>query len=198
MPSERLPPSALKSSRRLGDQQHGARDGRQVPGLGALVVVLDQLDDLLPDDGALVGLGAPRDALLEQLPVDGGLALLALGVRSPGVDDAGVVGEHLEAHELLDVGAGEDAPGRSRRRTVAHASREQESSLTSRSGGRCVTRRRRLRSRVLRSRWHSPAGAPPPALRRAAPPRPPWPLPAPRSSCCGLRRGRTCAVPTEI
>src|SRR5438128_186977 len=79
------------------DQQDGARDGGQVPGLGALRVVSDQLGDLLLDDRALVGFGARRDALLEQLPVHArGLLLLALRTRRRV--RAAVVGEHLEAH----------------------------------------------------------------------------------------------------
>src|SRR5438093_7676874 len=89
------------------DQQDGARDGGQVPGLGALRVVVDQLGDLLLDDRALVGFGARRRALLEQLPVDA-RGLLRLALRPRRRVRADVVGEHLEAHQPVDVTRAQD------------------------------------------------------------------------------------------
>ena len=65
----------------VGDQQDGTRDRRQVPGLGTLPVVLDQIRDLLADDGPLVRLRAGGDPPFEELPVDAGCSPLALGGR---------------------------------------------------------------------------------------------------------------------
>ena len=85
-------------------EQHRPRDGGQVPDLGALVVVVDQLADLLPDHGALVGLGAGGDALLEQLPVHARRLRLALAVPRPrSVRGVALVGQDLEADQAVDV-----------------------------------------------------------------------------------------------
>ena len=46
-----------------------ARNRRQIARLAALLVVLHELVDLAPDDLALIGLLARRDAPLEQIPV---------------------------------------------------------------------------------------------------------------------------------
>ena len=52
----------------IAHQQHGARDRRQVPRLGALQVVVHQLGDLPLDHRPLVGLGAVGDLAARARP----------------------------------------------------------------------------------------------------------------------------------
>ena len=80
---------------------HGTRDGRQVPSLATLLVVLHEFVDLSPDDLALVCLLARPYAPLQQVPVHFGrdLLLAAPNRRLTGLP----VVQHLEAHELVDV-----------------------------------------------------------------------------------------------
>src|SRR5881397_3536748 len=90
----------------IRDQEDRAGDGGQSPGLRTLRVVVDELGDLLADDRPLVGLGTRRNALLEQLPVDA-RGLLRPVLRGCWVD-GGVVREHLEAHQAVDVTRAQD------------------------------------------------------------------------------------------
>src|SRR5450830_1792733 len=46
------------------------RDGREIPRLAALLVILDELVDLPADDRPLIGLVARSDAALQEVPVD--------------------------------------------------------------------------------------------------------------------------------
>ena len=78
----------------------GAGNRRQVAGLTALLVVLHEFVDLSPDDLALVGLLARRDAPLEQVPVH--LRRRLLLAAPNGLPGLAVV-QHLEANQLVDV-----------------------------------------------------------------------------------------------
>ena len=59
----------LEPERFIAGNDHGSRDGRQIPGLPALLVVLNELVDLPADDLTLIGLVVGRNAALEQVPV---------------------------------------------------------------------------------------------------------------------------------
>ena len=99
--------------RRLEDEllvagdDDGAGNRRQVARLAALLVVLDELVDLPPDDLALVGLLARRDAPLEEVPVDlGGAPASRLPPRT-GWLGLLAVAQDLEADELVDITGGQ-------------------------------------------------------------------------------------------
>src|SRR5947207_332051 len=197
------------------DQQDGARDGGQVPGLGALRVVVDQLGDLLLDDRALVGFGARRDALLEQLPVDA-RGLLRLALRTRRRVRAAVVGEHLEAHQPVDVTRAQDGlveedaelvepDGRHGDHAVHLHSTTSAARVPAAARPRPAPRRRWPRAcrpaarggarppRTPAPRWSGacpPAGSPPsgdPGRRRGAPAAPSPPRRAPRSGARAAR-----------
>ena len=59
----------LESELLVAGDDDGARNGRQVARLPALLVILHEFVDLSPDDLALVGLLARGDPALEQVPV---------------------------------------------------------------------------------------------------------------------------------
>src|SRR6266478_5963368 len=197
------------------DQQDGARDGGQVPGLGALRVVVDQLGDLLLDDRALVGFGARRDALLEQLPVDA-RGPLRLGLRARRRVRTAVVGEHLEAHQPVDVTRAQDGLVEEDTELVEPDGRDGDHavrllSTTSAAGTPAAAHPRRAPRRqwppacrpaarggarpprTPALRWSGacpPAGSPPsgdPGRRRGAPAAPSPPRRAPRSGARAAR-----------
>jgi hypothetical protein len=80
----------------------GARDGRQVSRLAALLVVLHEFVDLAADDVALVRLLARRNPALQQVPVD-----LRHGASALAASDRRLVlfavAQHLETDQLVDV-----------------------------------------------------------------------------------------------
>src|SRR5438034_11507421 len=99
----------LKRELLVARDDDGARNRRQVARLTALLVVLRELVDLLPDDLALVGLVARRDAALEEVPVHfrrrrhPRLLSAAANTRLP----AFAVAQNLESDELIYVTGGQ-------------------------------------------------------------------------------------------
>src|SRR5262245_44778160 len=81
----------------------GARNGRQVAGLPALFVVLDELVDLLANDLPLIGLLARRDAALEQIPVDFRWQRTWTGPAAAYAVGTVCVIQHLEPDKLVDI-----------------------------------------------------------------------------------------------
>ena len=87
----------------VGRDDHGAGNRRQIACLPALLVVLHELVDLLPDDLALIGLVTRRDPPFEQVPIDLGLWRLLAATHTAGLVD---VAEDLESNEFVDVAGG--------------------------------------------------------------------------------------------
>ena len=89
----------------VGRDDDGAGNRGQIARLSALFVILNELLDLPPDDVALIGLLARRDAPLEQVPLDLRLGRLFLAASHRRLALLAVA-QNLEAHQLVDVVGG--------------------------------------------------------------------------------------------
>jgi hypothetical protein len=90
----------------LADDDDRARDGREVAGLAAVPVVLEEFLDLPPDDRPLEGGLALPDPLFQDLPVDLGPLGAAPGGAGCGLGRP--VPQDLEADQPANVRSRED------------------------------------------------------------------------------------------
>src|SRR5439155_10335247 len=96
--------SRLKRQVFVAGDDHRAGKRREVEGLTALLVILDEFVDFLADDLPLIGFVARRNPPLEEIPID-------LRRRRPRLLSAAThrclrrvaVAEDLEPYELVDV-----------------------------------------------------------------------------------------------
>jgi hypothetical protein len=103
----RILAGGLEPERFIARDDHRSGNGREIPGLAALFVVLNELVDLPADDLALIGLVVGRNAALEQVPVHLRRRRHALPASPADRLRPFSVTQHFETDELVDVACAE-------------------------------------------------------------------------------------------